>query len=92
MRVEINLSNLKYKFLISLVVLCLFYVIYCTIPHSEFGQNDQTVNKLTTFERINYTIERHVFFSTRNSIYPITTRGQILTLAHTIIAWCILVL
>jgi len=92
MRVEINLSNLKYKFLISVVVICLFYVIYCSIPHNEFGRNDKTISELSSVERFIYTIERHVFFSTRNSIYPITTRGQLLSLSHMIVAWCIFVL
>ena len=92
MRIEINISTLKYKLLISLVVICLFYVIYSSIPNSEFGRSDKTVKDISSLERMVFTLERHLLFSSRNSLYPITSRGQILTITHAIIAWCILVL
>jgi len=92
MRVEINLSNLKYKLLISIVVLCLFFVIYSSLPHNEFGRSDKTINEISNYERFIFTIERHLLFSTRNSLYPITSRGEILSLSHAIIAWCILII
>ena len=92
MRIEINISTLKYKLLISLVVICLFYVIYSSIPNSEFGRSDKTVKDISSLERMVFTLERHLLFSSRKSLYPITSRGQILTITHAIIAWCILVL
>lgn len=92
MRVEINISTLQYKLLISLVVICLFYVIYSSIPSSEYGRIDKTVNEITTTDRIIYTLERHLMISSRNSIYPITNRSEILGIVHSIVAWCIFVL
>ena len=92
MRLEINISTLKYKFLISIVVICLFYVIYSSMPSSEFGRADKSIKEITTLDRFIYTVERQIMISTSNSIYPLTSRSEILSIVHSIIAWCIFLL
>lgn len=92
MKLEINISTLKSKILISIVVICLFYVIYSSVPSSEFGRADKSINEITTLDRFIYTLEKHLMISSRNSIYPLTSRSEILSISHSIIAWCIFLL
>jgi hypothetical protein len=92
MIIEINLKNLKYKIFISIIVVSLFYVMYCTVPDSEFGRNDKTIHQMSSFDRINFTLEKQFLISSSNSIYPYTDRAKSLTICHSLIAWCIFIL
>ena len=92
MLIEINLKNLKYKFLISCVTVSLFYLIYCTIPNNEFGRQDKTLESISNFERFNFTLERQFLISSSNSIYPYTERAKILVICQLLIAWCIFIM
>ncbi|VVU94691.1 hypothetical protein CPAV1605_416 [seawater metagenome] len=92
MLIEINLKNLKYKILISLVIVCLFYVIYCTIPDSEFGRNDKTVDTVSNFERMNFTLERQFLISSPNSLYPFSEKAKALVICQSLVAWCVFIM
>lgn len=92
MLIEINLKNLKYKIYISIVVISLFYLIYSTIPNYEFGRNDKTVNKISNFDRFNFTLERQFLISSSNSFYPFSEKAKALTLCQSLIAWCIFIM
>ena len=89
MNIVFNLKNFTTKIYLSIFIIIFFYLIYLTIPDSEF-ENVSNLN--CKIDRIYYTISTHTGRRDYDNLKPRSLRAKILSILHMIIAYSIVIL
>lgn len=87
MNVVFDLNDFYTKFFISVIVIFTFFILYCSIPNSEFNNNYD--NKI--LDRLYYAISTHTN-KYNNSLSPRSKRTKLLSCIHMIISYMILLI
>ena len=89
MNIVFDLASLTTKLYLSTFVMSVFYLLYLTIPDSEF---DNVTKSNCKIDRLYYTISSHTGLRNIDSLIPRSNRARILSIMHMLIAYSILLL
>jgi len=89
MNIVFDLKSLTTKLYLSFFVILVFYLLYLTIPDSEFD-NVSTSN--CRLDRLYYTIATHTGNKNIHILIPKSFRAKILSILQILIAYSILIL
>jgi hypothetical protein len=89
MNIVFDLASLTTKVYLSIFVMSVFYLLYLTIPDSEFDNVSKSNCKM---DRLYYTISSHTGLRNIDSLIPKSSRARILSMVHMLIAYSILLL
>lgn len=87
MNIRFELGNFFTKVNLSLLILSVFYVLYLTIPDSEF---DNVKDDNSYLDRFYYTVSCHTGRRELDTFRPISDRAKFLTIAHMILSFSII--
>ena len=89
MAININLNGIGMKLSLSIFMVVIFYLLYLTIPDSEF---DNVSNQSCKIDRLYYAVTNHIGVRENDTLKPITNRSKMLTMAQIILSYSILLL
>ena len=87
MRIHFDAKKLRNKLIITVLVICIFFVLYKTIPAEEFDNKD-----ISSFDLFYYTSLTHMGIHHSKFLNPQSFRAKLLTLGHLFIGYSILLL
>lgn len=89
MNIVFDLKSFTTKLYLSGFIVTIFYLLYLTIPDSEFNNVSTTNCKI---DRIYYTIATHTGRRDSDSLKPVSLRAKILSILHMILAFSVVIL
>lgn len=87
MKLTLELSNFFTKVNLSLLILCVFFVLYLTIPDFEF-ENVKSNNSY--LDRFYYTVSCHTGRRELDTYKPLSDRAKFLTIFHMLLSFTII--
>ncbi len=87
MKLTLELGNFFTKVNLSLLILCVFFVLYLTIPDSEF-ENVKSNNSY--LDRFYFTVSCHTGRRELDTYKPLSDRAKFLTIFHMLLSFSII--
>lgn len=87
MKLTFELGNFFTKVNLSLLILCVFFVLYLTIPDSEF-ENVKSNNSY--LDRFYFTVSCHTGRRELDTYKPLSDRAKFLTIFHMLLSFTII--
>lgn len=89
MNIVFDLKSFTTKLYLSAFIVIVFYLLYLTVPDSEFNNVSKSNCKL---DRIYYTIATHTGKRDNDTLKPVSLRVKILSILHMLLAYSIIIL
>ena len=87
MAIKLSLDDLSSKIYLSIFIMVVFFLLYLTIPDFEF---DNIKKENCKISRLYYTVTTHVGSRTDDGLKPVSKRAKLLTMAHMLLSYSIL--